>query len=92
MNTWISVGIYVIFLIGMYYVLVHLPRKMQDKRHREMLQSLTAGDKVLTVGGLYGLVARQDEDKIWLTVAEGVEMEFSIRAISGKVETKKAEE
>ena len=91
MNSWISIAIYVVFIIGMYYVLVHLPRKTQDKRHREMIQGLKPGDRVLTVGGMYGEVARLGEDTIFLKVADQVEMEFSIRAISGKVETKKEE-
>ena len=88
MNNWISIAIYVVFIVGMYYVLIHLPRKTQDKRHREMIQVLKPGDRVLTVGGLYGEVSRLQEDTVFLKVADQVEMEFSIRAISGKVEVK----
>ena len=89
MNSWISIAIYVVFIVGMYYVLVHLPRKTQDKRHREMIQGLRPGDRVLTVGGMYGEVVRLTEESIFLKAADQVEIEFSIRAISGKVETKK---
>ncbi len=86
MNSWISIAIYVLFIIGMYYVLIHLPRKTQDKRHREMIQNLKPGDKVLTVGGMYGEVVQMKEDTVILRLAEGVEVEFVIRAVSGKVE------
>lgn len=91
MNNWVSILIYVVFIVGMYYVLIHLPRKTQDKRHREMVQGLRAGDKVLTVGGAYGEVVRLEEDRIFLQMADNVVMEFTIRAISGKVEEKKEE-
>ena len=88
MNNWISIAIYVVFIVGMYYVLIHLPRKTQDKRHREMIRGLRPGDRVLTVGGLYGEVSRIMEDSVFLKVADQVEIEFSIRAITGKVEVK----
>ncbi len=86
MNSWISIAIYVLFIVGMYYVLIHLPRKTQDKRHREMIQNLKPGDKVLTVGGMYGEVVRLEENTVILKLAEQVEVEFVLRAITGKVE------
>lgn len=82
MNNWTSIAIYLVFIVGMYYLLIHLPRKMQDKRHREMMNNLKPGDRVLTISGIFGIVSRIEGDTVFLNIADGVEVEFTIRAIT----------
>ncbi|MFH1824097.1 MAG: preprotein translocase subunit YajC [Candidatus Firestonebacteria bacterium] len=52
-----------IFVI--FYFLLIRPQMKQQKKHQEMLTSLKKGDKVLTSGGLYGVVVGiSDRDNI----------------------------
>jgi preprotein translocase subunit YajC len=65
-----------------------MPRKKQEKRHKETIASLKRGDKVVTIGGLKGEVARVKEDTLVLKVSETTEMEFVKKAVAYKEEEK----
>lgn len=85
-NSWITVIIYfgVFFLI--FWLFIIMPRKRQEKNHATMIQSLRKGDKVVTIGGIKGEVARVKEDFIILRIAENTEVEILPRAIAYKVD------
>lgn len=51
-----------LFLI--FYFLVIRPQQKQQKQHKEMLNSLQKGDKIVTNGGLYCEVVKPEEDFI----------------------------
>lgn len=74
-----------IFLI--FYFLLILPARRRQKKHQEMLDSLKAGDRVITNGGLYGTVVAIDGGKIVLRVADQVKMEFARAAVAGLQES-----
>lgn len=74
----------VIFVI--FYVLTVLPQRKRDKAHKKMLEALQKGDKVLTIGGMFGIVANVDNEKgvVTLTV-DKVKMEFTRSSIQSKI-------
>jgi preprotein translocase subunit YajC len=49
-----------------------------------MLSDLKNGDKVITSGGIYGVVAGIRDDRIQLKVADQVKIEISKNAIVAK--------
>ncbi|HID89879.1 MAG TPA: preprotein translocase subunit YajC [Anaerolineae bacterium] len=57
------------------------------KRYQKRLEELQVGDPVITIGGIYGKLTRLDREtnRARLEVAPGVEIEISLRAISGRV-------
>ena len=75
-----------IFLaIGLiFYFIVFLPNKKRQKALQEMLDNLKNGDKVITSGGIYGVVAGMKEDRIHLKIADQVKIEISKNAIVAK--------
>ena len=68
-------------LLVIFYFLLIRPQQQQQKKRQEMLKSIKAGDRVVTVGGLHGNVVSIIDDVAVLRVAEGVEMTFSRSAI-----------
>src|SRR5436190_12631668 len=64
------------------YVLVIRPQQKQAKEHRQMLDNLKPGDRVLTQGGLYGVVVNLKGNSVIVKIAENVKAEFSRSAIS----------
>lgn len=72
----------------MYFLMIR-PQQKRQKKHEAMLQSLAKGDKVVTAGGIYGLVQSHNEDKgtLILKIAENVKVEIKRSAIAGKVES-----
>jgi preprotein translocase subunit YajC len=75
-----------IFLaIGLiFYFIVFLPNKKKQRALQEMLDNLRNGDKVITSGGIYGVVAGIKDDRLHLKVADQVKIEISKNAIVAK--------
>ena len=75
-----------IFLaIGLiFYLVVFLPNKKRQKALQDMLNNLKNGDKVITSGGIFGVVAGIKDDRIQLKVADQVKIEISKSAIVSK--------
>ena len=75
-----------IFLaIGLiFYFIVFLPNKKRQKALQDMLNNLKNGDKVITLGGIFGVVAGIKDDRIQLKIADQVKIEISKSAIVSK--------
>lgn len=63
--------LYIAFFIGIMYLLVFLPQKRRDKKAKEMVNSLKVGDKVVTIGGIYGKIINIKDDEV--TIESGIE-------------------
>lgn len=53
-----------VVLFAIFYFLVIRPQQKQAKAHRQMLESLQKGDKIITSGGLICEVVKPEEDFI----------------------------
>ena len=61
-----------IFLV-MYFFMIR-PQRKQQKALDEMRKALTKGDKVITVGGIYGTIAEVDETTVLIKVDGDVKL------------------
>lgn len=66
----VTVG-YLVFFIGIMYLLIFLPQKKRDKKAKAMLESLQVGYNVVTIGGVSGKIINIKDDEV--TVETGVE-------------------
>ena len=75
----------IIFLV--FYFFMIRPQQKKQKDHQAMLTSLKKGDKVVTNGGMFGVVWGIDdkENKVVLKFGEDLKIEFLKSAIAGKV-------
>jgi preprotein translocase subunit YajC len=55
-----------VIVMGIFYVMLILPQQRQRKK----LQALKAGDKVITNGGIYGVINGIDGDTVILKIAD----------------------
>jgi len=53
-----------IVLFAIFYFLIIRPQQKQAKAHKEMLESLKKGDKIITSGGLMAEVVKAEEDYV----------------------------
>jgi len=74
------ISIVLIFVI--FYFLLIRPQQKRQKEHQKMLESLSKGDRVLTSGGMFGVVLGIDEQKVVLKIADNVKAEFAKSAIA----------
>ncbi|HEY5651845.1 MAG TPA: preprotein translocase subunit YajC [Acidimicrobiia bacterium] len=56
-------------IVAIFYFLIIRPKTQQEKRHRERLEQIKKGDRILTVGGIVGEIVHIKEDEI--TVKSG---------------------
>jgi preprotein translocase subunit YajC len=71
-----------LFILGIFYLIVFLPARRRQKKTQEMIDNLKAGDKVITNGGIYGTIVGFKADRIQLRVAENVKIELSRNAVT----------
>ena len=70
-----------LFLI--WYFLVILPQQRNRRKTQQMLSNLKTGDRVLTSGGIYGLVTGFRGDIVQMQIANQVKVEIARTAITG---------
>jgi preprotein translocase subunit YajC len=80
-------GFLVVIVIGFLFLwlLFVRPQRKRQSQQRQMLNELNVGEEVLTAGGIYGTITHVDEedDRITLEIAPGLEVEVARRAIAG---------
>lgn len=59
-----------IILFAIFYFLIIRPQQKQQKAHREMLEGLKKGDKIVTSGGIIAEVVKTEEDFIKIKLNE----------------------
>ncbi|EAI4882541.1 preprotein translocase subunit YajC [Campylobacter jejuni] len=59
-----------VVLFAIFYFLVIRPQQKQAKAHKQMLESLQKGDKIITNGGLICEVIKPEEDFIKVKLNE----------------------
>lgn len=63
------VGMFAIMGVMFYFMLIR-PQSKKAKEHEELLKSLKPGDKILTVGGIIGVVVSVKEKIVTLRSAD----------------------
>lgn len=77
-----SMLIMLVAIFAIFYFLMIRPESKRRKERQAMLGALKRGDRIVTLGGLYGEVQDVHDDKIVLKIADAVKVEVSKSAIS----------
>lgn len=72
-----------ILVFAVFYLIVMLPARKQQKKKEAMIAALKKGDRVVTSGGIYGTVAGVEDQAVMLKVAENVKIRVAKSAIAG---------
>jgi len=67
-----------ILIFGVFYLLLIRPQQKKVKQHREMINNLRRGDKIVTSGGIIGTISKVTESKeILLEISENLEIKIA---------------
>lgn len=66
----------IILLFVVFYLFLIRPQQKQRKEHQQMLTQLTTGDKIVTSGGIHGVIANVKEKTFVVRIADGVKIEI----------------
>ena len=70
-----------LLIIVIFYFFLIRPQNKKQKETEKMLNALKKGDKVITIGGIHGVVSSVKEKTVILKVDDDCKMEFNRTAI-----------
>ena len=81
----------ILFMVVIFYFLLWRPQKKQQKERANLLGSLKKGQKIVTIGGIYGEIVELDDEKVKVQVSEKVELTFARTAVANVLSKKNNE-
>lgn len=57
-----------VVMVGVFYFLLIRPQRKKDKAVKDMLAAIKTGDRICTIGGIYGTVTQLKDDTVTITV------------------------
>ena len=84
-NQYMFIGFMVIIFIGLYMIFIR-PQRKKVKEHQKLVIDLKKGDRVITAGGIYGVIEKINEDTADLRVESGAIIRFARNAVHVKRE------
>jgi len=74
--------LYIVALFAVLYFIMIRPQQLRQKKLQEMINHLKVGDRVVTIGGIYGTIEKIKDNSFILRVADNVRIEFQRNAIA----------
>lgn len=78
-------------IIAIFYFFIIRPQNKKQKETEKMINALKKGDKVVTIGGIHGVVSSTKEKTIVVKVDSNTSIEFNRTAIAAVVSDKTTE-
>ena len=69
-------------IILIFYFFIIRPQNKKQKETEKMIAALKKGDRVITIGGIHGVVSSTREQTVIVKVDENVKIEFNRSAIA----------
>lgn len=81
-----GVGLNMIVMIGAFFVIMYFmiirPQSKQAKEHKQLMDSLSKGDEVITGGGLMGRIIGVADQVVQLEIADGCVVRIQKNSVS----------
>lgn len=65
-----------ILIFGIFYLLLIRPQQKRAKEHRQMLDNIKKGDKVITTGGIYAVIESVGIETFTAKISENVKVKL----------------
>lgn len=70
-------------LFAVFYFILIRPQQKRQKEHRQLLENLKKGDKVITTGGIQGTVVALSDNVVTVEIADKVKVKVGRNYIAG---------
>ncbi|MBK9334050.1 MAG: preprotein translocase subunit YajC [Ignavibacteria bacterium] len=71
-----------LLIIFIFYFLILRPQQKRQKERAKLLESIKKGDKIITAGGIHGLVEGLDESSILVKISDNVKVKMERSAVT----------
>lgn len=78
-----TIIIFLLLIFGVFYFLIIRPQRRRQKQHDTLMQELKKGDKVITTGGIYGVVESLSDESIVLKIESGATIRVTRNSVVG---------
>jgi preprotein translocase subunit YajC len=75
----------IVIMVIIFYFLLYKPQKKEQKRRKEMLDNINKGNRIMTVGGIYGEITSIKDNIVTVKIADKVEIEVARSSINANV-------
>ncbi|MBN1633285.1 MAG: preprotein translocase subunit YajC [Ignavibacteria bacterium] len=79
-----------VLIIAVFYFLIIRPQQKRQKERQKLLDSVKKGDKIITAGGVHGLVEGIEDKTLLVKIADNVKVKMersSVATIIGVTES-----
>jgi len=81
-----TIIIFLVLIFAIFYFLLIRPQRRRQKQQQQLMEELKRGDKVITAGGIYGVIESVSEDSVIIKVESGATMRVSKSSVALKRE------
>ncbi len=78
--------VFLVLIFAMFYFLMIRPQRKRQKEHQQLLEELRRGDRVVTAGGIFGVIESVSEDSVVIKVESGATMRVAKGSVAIKQE------
>ena len=72
-----------VIMFAIFYFLLIRPQQKRAKQHKQLVESLKAGDQVVTAGGIHGKVTTVQDTLVTMEIASNVRVKVNRSSIVG---------
>lgn len=84
-STLIMLG-FLVFMFVIFYFLIIRPQRRRQQNQQAILASLKPGDKIITIGGIYGQIDSMTDENLVIKVESGNMLRIARQAVAYKQE------
>jgi preprotein translocase subunit YajC len=81
-----TIIVFLVLIFGVMYFLMIRPQRKRQKEHEQLVEELKRGDRVVTAGGIHGVVESLSEDSVVIKIESGATMRVSRSSVVSKHE------
>ncbi|GGJ67155.1 preprotein translocase subunit YajC [Anoxybacillus voinovskiensis] len=71
----------IVLMFVIFYFLLIRPQQKRQRAVQQMQANLKKGDKIVTIGGLHGIIDSVDEDKVVIRAGDGTRLTYDRSAV-----------
>jgi preprotein translocase subunit YajC len=81
-----TIIIFLVLIFAIFYFLLIRPQRKRQKQQQQLMEELRRGDRVITAGGIYGVVESVSDDSVLIKVESGATMRVAKSSVAVKRE------
>ena len=78
--------VFLVLIFAMFYFLMIRPQRKRQKEQQQLMEGLKRGEKVITAGGIFGVIESVSEDSVVIKVESGATLRVAKNMVALKRE------